>query len=870
MTSLIWILISYVLGSIPFGYLISRFSGKNILEIGWKKTSGSNVFKNVGKRQGILTGLLDLGKGYLAVLIARQLGLSLEIQILAGTAAVIGHNWSIFLNFSGGRGIGTFAGVLLILSPKLFVFAFVLLLLFALLWSSAIATLILFILLIVFFINPPNFLSLLEFQSAGMLAIFCLPFVLLKRLSPITELIKNKKRLFLIFTRLIFDDDKIVGFKINKKNSNKLIKPLANTITAPSKFGWKAAKYGADLTKGGILAAKKEMEKYVFGQNNIVVLELKAEDFKKMMIAAAKKIVIHQEEINKINVFPVADKDTGYNMAATLLGVEGTVSRKEYSDFRELAEDMKDAAMVNARGNAGMIVTGYFVELLDRIKHLETIDAFHLALAMQRGIKAARSSILKPVDGTILDTVEAAGQKAYEMTKKEGEKNIIKVLEESLKSAKHALETTPERLPILKKNNVVDAGALGYVKILEAWLDSLKGIILEAPENKTSFIQPQAEEELVFRYEIVSTFTKPNNFDLDIFKKEINSLGDSLEVLDVNNKIKFHIHTNDTAIVLDKTKDFPEVSSKVEDMQKEKVVIKKRLLGLVVGETASLPLSYREEKGIEEVSFFSRFPNGEIIHAKEEIFSKMKEALELGKPLPSTSAPPFKDFLKAYTKAFEKFEDVLVITASSKISGTYSSARIARSTFKKPEKLHIYVFDSFSVESAEGLIAMKAQELIDKGMKMDEVVKELEGFCPKVHLFGLIKDIRYIVRGGRFNLSKPLLSVVNVLQKLGLRLLIKLKDGEIKPGGASFKKDIAEDLFERIKKINNGGKIKISISHADNQKEAEKLKDIIEERLDGEVLFVSRVSAVIGTHSGPGALIVGFYQVDKEVLSVKI
>ncbi len=112
-----WILASYLLGSIPFGFLIAKICGKNILEIGWKKTSGSNVFRNVGKWQGILTGLLDVAKGAAAVFLAQLLGLVPEVQAVAGAAAVIGHNWSVFLRFSGGRGIGTFAGAFLALSP---------------------------------------------------------------------------------------------------------------------------------------------------------------------------------------------------------------------------------------------------------------------------------------------------------------------------------------------------------------------------------------------------------------------------------------------------------------------------------------------------------------------------------------------------------------------------------------------------------------------------------------------------------------------------------------------------------------------------------------------------------------------------------
>ncbi len=117
--SFLWVIFSYLLGSLPFGYLIGRLSGKNVLTIGWRKTSGSNVFKNVGKWQGALTGILDVFKGYFAVRIAKELGLSNEIQIFSGVAAVAGHNWSIFLKFSGGRGIGTFIGAFFGLSANI-------------------------------------------------------------------------------------------------------------------------------------------------------------------------------------------------------------------------------------------------------------------------------------------------------------------------------------------------------------------------------------------------------------------------------------------------------------------------------------------------------------------------------------------------------------------------------------------------------------------------------------------------------------------------------------------------------------------------------------------------------------------------------
>lgn len=204
MNSNIIIIIGYLLGSLPFGYLITRLStGKNILKIGWKKTSGSNVFKNVGIWQGVLTGLLDLAKGFLAVVIARNFSSSLLVQILAGTAAVIGHNWSLFLKFAGGRGIGTFIGAFLALSPQILSFSIIPFLLLALIWNTSIGTIL--------FLIAAIFLSLYfgQFEIIGIFTLFCWLPIFVKRLSPLKEIFPLRKNLALLRNRLIFDNDQL-------------------------------------------------------------------------------------------------------------------------------------------------------------------------------------------------------------------------------------------------------------------------------------------------------------------------------------------------------------------------------------------------------------------------------------------------------------------------------------------------------------------------------------------------------------------------------------------------------------------------------------------------------------------------------------
>ncbi len=196
-----WIIFSYLLGSIPFGYIITKLSTKkNILDIGWKKTSGSNVFKNIGMWQGVLTGLLDAGKGFLAVKIAQNFGFSGSIQALSGVAAVVGHNWSYFLKLSGGRGIGTFLGAALALSPTILWQPLMFFLILTLLWDSSIGTLLLLASFII--ISTTS-----GFEAGKLFGLAALLPVFIKRLSPVKELGESKNKTALIKSRLLFDDN---------------------------------------------------------------------------------------------------------------------------------------------------------------------------------------------------------------------------------------------------------------------------------------------------------------------------------------------------------------------------------------------------------------------------------------------------------------------------------------------------------------------------------------------------------------------------------------------------------------------------------------------------------------------------------------
>ena len=190
-----------------------------------------------------------------------------------------------------------------------------------------------------------------------------------------------------------------------------------------------------------------------------------------MMLLSHKRIEENKEQINKINVFPVPDQDTGSNMAKTLLGIKTAIEGKEFKDLSEISEAALDGALTSAQGNAGVIYVGFlasFLPLLDK----NPVDAKKLAIAFEKGAERARLSIQNPKEGTILDVIDAAG----DVFKKEVEKetDIVNILKKATEKAKEALLATREKMEVFRRANVVDAGGLGFLMILESYLEALE------------------------------------------------------------------------------------------------------------------------------------------------------------------------------------------------------------------------------------------------------------------------------------------------------------------------------------------------------------------------------------------------------------
>ncbi len=309
-------------------------------------------------------------------------------------------------------------------------------------------------------------------------------------------------------------------------------------------------------------------------------------DLRRMIISAAASIEIHKQALNELNVFPVPDGDTGTNMSMTINSAASDL-RKEEDPGLYAASKVAAAAMLRgARGNSGVILSLLFRGISKSLKGSETADGVLWAAALQGGVDAAYKAVMKPAEGTILTVARLAAAKAAEAAQ---ENNYIEFVQEAaVEEAKVALANTVNQNPVLKKAGVVDAGGKGWLFALEAMLCALRGEDVVAPENgEAAEVKEQADfsnfntEDITFTYCTEFIISRENQNDPEKLREFLSSIGDSLVLVDDDEIIKVHVHTNDPGRALHEAIEYGSfVTVKVENMRlqhTEKVMSEKEL-----------------------------------------------------------------------------------------------------------------------------------------------------------------------------------------------------------------------------------------------------------------------------------------------------
>ncbi len=309
-------------------------------------------------------------------------------------------------------------------------------------------------------------------------------------------------------------------------------------------------------------------------------------DLRRMIISAAASIEIHKQALNELNVFPVPDGDTGTNMSMTINSAAADLRKSEDPDLYAASKVAASAMLRGARGNSGVILSLLFRGISKALKGSENADGVLWAQALQSGVDAAYKAVMKPAEGTILTVARLAAAKAQDAAQ---ENNHIEFVQEAaIAEAKVALANTVNQNPVLKKAGVVDAGGKGWLFALEAMLCALRGEDIVAPEGgEASPTKEQADfsdfntEDITFTYCTEFIISRENQNDPEKLRQFLSSIGDSLVLVDDEEIIKVHVHTNDPGRALHEAIEYGSfVTVKVENMRlqhTEKVMSEKEL-----------------------------------------------------------------------------------------------------------------------------------------------------------------------------------------------------------------------------------------------------------------------------------------------------
>ena len=295
-------------------------------------------------------------------------------------------------------------------------------------------------------------------------------------------------------------------------------------------------------------------------------------DLRRMIISAAAAIEINKQGLNDLNVFPVPDGDTGTNMSMTINAAAADLRKAEDPDLGTAAKIAASAMLRGARGNSGVILSLLFRGLSQKLKGADHADGVLWAEALQQGVDAAYKAVMKPAEGTILTVSRLAAAAAAAAAK---ENNHIEFVQEAaIAEAKVALANTTNQNPVLKKAGVVDAGGKGWLVALEAMLSSLQGEDVVVPEGAAAETKEAANfddfdtEDITFTYCTEFIIQRENDLDPEKLRDFLSSLGDSLVLVDDEEIIKVHVHTNDPGKALHEAIDYGSfVTVKIENMR---------------------------------------------------------------------------------------------------------------------------------------------------------------------------------------------------------------------------------------------------------------------------------------------------------------
>ncbi|GAB4184356.1 MAG: DegV family protein [Wenzhouxiangellaceae bacterium] len=580
---------------------------------------------------------------------------------------------------------------------------------------------------------------------------------------------------------------------------------------------------------------------------------------RRALMAGIAHVLERRDHINRINVFPVPDSDTGTNLAFTLRSVQEALNDQPQTTVAALLRDAADAAVDGARGNSGAIMAQFFQGLREGARRSRRLNARRLAAIVRRGARSAWTAMSQPVAGTLPTVLQDFADELVTQVNR-GRHDIRQLLERGLSRAQKSLANTPNLLPALKDAGVVDAGGQGFVDFLEGIVRYIREGHLSERSHDSPVLDAQPApthdtSELTYRYctECLITGT---SIDRDALREQLGGLAaDSLVIAGSRERLRVHIHTNQPAQVFLTCETHGQLSQqKADDMRRQhRLLNQPGSVAVVCDSGADLPSSEVERLGIHVVPLRLNLADQEYLDGVSLTPDELYQQVDAAGDHPQTSQPPPGDFRRQYELLTDHQYDVVSLHLSGKLSGTLQAAEAAAGRCPGDS---IHVVDTLNASAGQGLLVLLAGEAAAAGHDPEFILELLAQYRAKTQSYAMIRDLTWGVRGGR--VPRWMKSFVELLR---LRpVLTNSPDGRLVSGGMLLARRDPVPGFARwlLKRMQPDRMYRLMISHCSCPDDARRLRDILLLKHDLiNACWITSTGPALGVHAGPGSLVVG-------------
>ncbi|MCJ7681869.1 MAG: DAK2 domain-containing protein, partial [Candidatus Aminicenantes bacterium] len=410
------------------------------------------------------------------------------------------------------------------------------------------------------------------------------------------------------------------------------------------------------------------------------------------VLAGGNAVIEDQVYLNKINVFPVPDSDTGTNLASTMR----SIAEKATADFsfKTTLQSIAESALSGARGNSGLIFAQFLLGMSQEFKEGVKASTKSFGESAWKATHYAYKAILSPVEGTMVTVIKDWAYAVYQM--KDHTADFVELFSHSLKAAKQSLRDTPNKLKVLAKAGVVDAGAKGFVDFLEGIVHFIKSGEMKRLVKPSLIISTAEFHSASDRNEIQQRFCTEAlidslGIDLDRLREEIRDIGDSAIVAGTEGRARIHIHTNHPDELFNRIHLFGDITQvKVDDMLNQFEVSHnaKSRIALVTDSACDIPVDILEEYQIQMIPLSLMFGNSQFLDKVTIQPDMFYTKLSQSRVNPTTALPSPESIRNIYSFLLTHFDSLISIHLSDQLSGTYQAC-VSAAEAVAPERISV-------------------------------------------------------------------------------------------------------------------------------------------------------------------------------------